>query len=193
MSDVGRGGASMRRVPAAERFAIVLAALVLLGLTFLFVLIAIDMVAAASGSSYSVWQHLGLAADSGDLIGLLFGGVIVGVLLAIAGRRLRDPVLRLNVADGVIVLRIGAVEQSLATSMSHDPDVLRADVRVRARRGHVRTSVVVLARPLTDQDRLRAEADTRMHAALCEAMGMSCPPLRLDVRSVPVNKLARYL
>ena len=193
MNDQGSDLALMRRVLPAERFAIVLAALVLAGLAFLFVLLTIDLVAAASRSAYSVWDHVGLRTGAGDRIGLLFAGVIVGILLTVAGLRLRDPVLKLNVPGGVIVLRVGAVEKSLVTSISHDPDVLRTEVRVRVRHGDLRTDVLVLARPLADVDRLRAQADTRMHDALCRAIGMRCPPLRLDVQSVPVSKLARYL
>jgi hypothetical protein len=193
VNEQGRALAPMRRVPPAERFAIVLAALVLAGLAFLFVLVTIDLVAAASGSAYSVWDHVGLPSGSGDRVGLLFAGVVVGVLLTVAGLRLRDPVLKLSLPDGVIVLRVGAVEKSLVTSISQDPDVLRTEVRVRVRRGDLKTEVLVLARPLTNVERLRAEADTRMHAALCRAIGMSCPPLRVDVHCVPVKKLARYL
>ena len=44
-----------RRIPPTERFAAVVAGVVLLGLTALFVLLAIDFVAAATGSDFSPW------------------------------------------------------------------------------------------------------------------------------------------
>lgn len=193
MSEQGRAWEPMRHVPRAERFAMVLAALVLLGVAFLFVLLTIDLIAAASGSSYSVWDEVGFSRSSGDLIALLFSGVVVGVLLTIAGMRLRDPVLRVTVSDGIVVLRAAAVEASLIGSMSGDPDVLRTSVQVRVSGSEVKTDVVVLLRPLADEQRVRTEAGMRMHAALCESMGMLCPPLHMEVQSVPVDRLARYL
>lgn len=182
-----------RRVPPAERFAAVLAGLVLLAATAFFVMLAIDLAAAASGSTFSPWRYLSVPADVPQRITMLVGTVVVGVLLMIAGLRLRDPLLRVDVPGGLVTVRAHAIERELEAALESDPDVLKTETRVRSRHGELRTEVQIVARPLADEARLRGEAGGRIRQALCDAAGLSCPRSEIDVRVARVRELARYL
>jgi hypothetical protein len=182
-----------RRIPPSERFAGVIAAVVLLAVTAFFVILAVDLGSAASGSSYDPWSHLGIPGGVEQRVALLVAAVVVGVLLIVAGLRLRDPLLRVTVPNGRVTVRAHAVEKELVAALAVDPDVLRSEARVHAHHGELEAQVVVFARPLSDDARLRAEAGERMQEALCAAVGLACARPQVEVRSVPVEHLARYL
>jgi hypothetical protein len=124
---------------------------------------------------------------------LLLAAMVVGGLLIVAGLRLRDPLLCVTVPDGRITVRSHAVEKELVAALAVDPDVLKTEARVHARHGRLEAQVVVFARPLADDARLRAEADERIQQALCDAVGLACPRPQVEVRGVAVEHLARYL
>lgn len=182
-----------RRMPPPERFATVLAAVSLLGATVFFVLLTIDLAAAASGSDYSPWSLLGIPAEPGKRIVLLLVCVVVGVLLAVAGLRLRDPLLSVRVPGGEVTVRASSIEQALNRALAGEPDVLRVTATVRSRHGELEADVEVLARPLADTVRLRDEALARLQEALCEAAGLTCSQPQVSVRAVSTGELARYL
>lgn len=182
-----------RRIPPTERFAAVLAGLVLLVATGFFVMLAVEFVAAASGSDFSPWASVPLPDDVPQRVALLAAAVIVGVLLMIAGLRLRDPLLRVDVPGGRVTVRSHAIERELAAAMAVDPDVLRTEARVRSRHGELHAQVDIVARPLADETRLRGEAGDRMQRALCDAAGLTCPRPRIEVRCARVRELGRYL
>lgn len=182
-----------RRIPPAERFATVLAGLVLLAATAFFVLLAIQFTAAATGSDFSPWSYLGVPDNAAQRIAVLVGLAVVGVLLVVAGMRLRDPLLRVDVPNGRVTVRAHAIEQEMASALADDPDVLRTDARVRSRHGELLAELDIVARPQADTDRLRAEAAERLQRALCDAAGLTCPRPQIDIRCARVAELARYL
>jgi hypothetical protein len=182
-----------RRIPPAERFAGVIAAVVLLVGTAFFIALAVDFGSAATGSDYDPWQHLGIPDGVAQRVALLVAGVVVGGLLIVAGLRLRDPLLSVKAPDGTITVRAHAVEKELVAALAADPDVLKTEARVQARHGELEANVVVYARPQSDEQRLRSEAAERMQHALCDAVGLTCARPQVDVRSVTVEHLPRYL
>lgn len=180
-------------MPPAERFATVLAGLLLLAAAVFFVLLAVRFTAAAIGSSFSPWSYIGVPGDPAQRVAVLVGVAVVGVLLMVAGMRLRDPLLRVDVPNGRVMVRAQAIEQELAATMADDPDVVRTDARVRSRHGELLAELEIVARPLTDTDRVRAEAAERMQQALCDAAGLTCPRPRIEVHCATVAELVRYL
>ncbi len=182
-----------RRIPPAERFAGVIAAVVLVAATVFFVALGADLGAAASGESYDPWGAIGIPDGVAQRVALLLMGIAVGALLMVAGLRLRDPLLRVAVPNGSVTVRAHAVERELVAALAADPDVLKTEAQVHARHGELEAQVVVFARPLADETRLRSEAARRMQQALCDAVGLACARPQVDVRSIAVEHLVRYL
>ena len=182
-----------RRTPPAERFAAVLAGMMLLGAAALSVLLTIEFAAAASGSKFSPWGHLGAPDELSQRVAVLVAVGVVGVLLMIAGLRLRDPLLRVDVPNGRVTVRAHAIEQELEASLASDPDVLGTEAHVQSRHGELHAELEIVARPQADEGRLRGEAAARMQQALCDAAGLTCSRPQITVRAVRIGELARYL
>jgi len=185
--------APTRRIPPTERFAAVVAGVVLLALTALFVLLAVDFVAAATGSDFSPWGLFPVPDGLGERIAILVGLGVVGVLLMVAGLRLREPLLRVDVPNGRVTVRAHAIELELEAAMAADPDVLETEASVRSKNGELCADLDIVARPDADTERLKREAAARLQERLCEAAGLVCPLPRISVRCVGVRELSRYL
>jgi hypothetical protein len=182
-----------RRIPPTERFAAVVAGVVLLALTALFVLLAIDFVAAATGSDFSPWGAFPVPDALGQRVAILAGLAVVGVLLMIAGLRLREPLLRVDVPHGRVTVRAHAIELELEAAMAADPDVLETEASVRSKNGELVADLGIVARPDADVDRIKRAAAARLQEKLCEAAGLTCPLPRISVQCVGVRELSRYL
>lgn len=182
-----------RRIPPTERFAAVVAGIVLFAIAAFLVVLAVELVARATGSDFTPREYFIVPDELWQRVAILVGVAIVGVLLMIAGLRLRDPLLRVEVPNGRVTVRAHAIELELREAMAEDPDVLQTDASVRSRRGELKAELDIVARPDADIDRLRREAAVRISEKLCDAAGLTCPMPRISVRCVGVHELTRYL
>jgi len=85
------------------------------------------------------------------------------------------------------------VQHAAAAALTQQPDVLRADVTVRRRRGALAGRVRVAARPLADAASVGAAVDTAIRAEVAGITGCSLAALDVRVRVVGVTQLKRYL
>ena len=178
---------------AAERFAAALAAVVLTAAVVVLVLLTIRFAAVASNSSYSPWHVLGIPADRGGRIGLLVIGLIVSLLVLAAGLRHRDPWLRFERDQGIVLVRAGALEDAIRAQVFADADVLRVSPRVRLHGRQVTVEVEVVARPMAERERLLALTENGARAAIMEGAGLPDVALRVHVDVVPARKVWVYL
>lgn len=181
------------RAAAADRFAAALAAVIFAAAGGALVFAAIRFVAVAVGSSYSPWQAIGVPAEHGGRIALLFLAFVVALLVLVAGLRRRDPLLRFELQDGAVLVRAGALEDAIRAELLSHPDVLRVSPRVRVRDGEVWAEVDVAVRPLADVGSLCALGVAGARAALCDGAGLPAGEPRVHVEAVRVRDLRKYL
>lgn len=181
------------RAASADRFAAVLAAVLAVAAAAALVLLAIRLVAVASGSAYSPWREMGLPNDHGGRIGLLLAALVVSLLLLAVGLHRHDPVLHFTSQEGEVRIRAGALEEAVLAEVTLHPDVLRADPRVRMRGGRPRVEVDVAARPMADARALRGLVEEAVNGVLCSTAGLPPVTLSVEVEAVGVGRLYRYL
>lgn len=181
------------RAATADRFASVLAAVILVAAGVALALLAVRLAAVASGSPYSPWGKFGVPVDHGGRIGLLLLAFVVSLLVLAVGLRQRDPVLRFASEEGDVVVRAGALEQLVRAELAAHPDVLRVAPRVRLRRGRLAAEVEIIARPLADATTLRGIGERAVRSALCDTAGLPPATSAVSVDVVSIRRLRMYL
>ena len=178
---------------AADRFAAALAAVILAAATTTLVFLTVRFAAVASDSGYSPWHLLGIPSDRGGRIGLLVVALVVSLLVLAAGLRHRDPLLRFERDEGTVLVRAGALEDTIRAEVLRDADVLRVSPRVRQQRRRVTVEVEVVARPMAERERLLELTQNGARAAIIEGVGLPeiAPQVHVDV--VPAHKIWMYL
>ena len=181
--------------PAAPGAATRYAAFVLLLVAGLVALLfAVRLTAAAFGWGFSPFDYLTGSGAHGLVAGVLVAGlVILGVLVWLV-LRYDDEVLWLASADGGVLVRTTGVAGPAgeAASGAH-PDVVRAEVWPRTRRGALSARVRVWARPMAVTGPIQTAVATAVGDELARLTGREPEAMDVRVKVLTVPQLKRYL
>jgi hypothetical protein len=178
---------------AADRFAAALAAVVLTAAAATLVLLTVRFAAVASSSGYSPWHVIGIPSDRGGRIGLLVIALVVSLLVLAAGLRHRDPLLHFERDEGTVLVRAGALEDAIRAEVLQDADVLRVSPRVRQHGRRVAVEVEVVARPMSDGDRLQTLSENGARMAITMGVGLPDVGPQVHVDVVSARRVWMYL
>ncbi len=151
------------------------------------------LVAAAFGCGFSPFAYLGLPQAYGWHVVLFAALVAVCVVLLFAVAWAGRDALWLAVAGGGVLVPEDAVVQLLREKTLAHPEVVRADVAVRARRGRPAAKLDVSLRPLVDGDAVAAELTSASREWLEDLTGVAGVEVRVSRRILKVKQLARNL
>jgi hypothetical protein len=156
-------------------------------------LFAVRLAAAAAGSAFSPFDHLGDPTAHASRAWLLAAFIVVLVVLVWLVLRHGEDTLWLPGESGGVLLPAAALARLAEQTACRHPEVVRAEASLRARKGAVRGTVRVYGRPLADPARLAAEVEPDVRGTLARVVGVAPDRLVVKPRILAVPQLKRYL
>jgi hypothetical protein len=165
----------------------------LVAASFVALLFAMRLTAAAFGCAFSPAKYLGIPADHAARAWLLAGVVVVLTVLVWLVLRHGEETLWLPGGGGGVLVPAAALARLAEDTACRHPEVLRAEAALRVREGAPGGAVRVYGRPLADPARLAAEVETAVRERLTRVVGVAPGRLVVRPRIVTVPQLKRYL
>jgi hypothetical protein len=156
-------------------------------------LFAVRLTAAALGSAFSPFPYLSLPAGHRERALLLIGALLLLGLLLWLVLRDGERSLWLATEQGGVLVPATALERLAEEAARRDPEVVRAEVHLRLRRGRLRGTLRVFGRPLADAARLAEGAGARARGAVEAVAGGQMEELTVRPRVLSVVQLKRHL
>jgi hypothetical protein len=156
-------------------------------------LFAVRLTAAAFGYHVSPFSYLGLPSNHVARAWLL--ALVVGMLATLVWLVVRhgQRMLWLSGAAGGVLAPAADLESLLAAAACRHPEVVRAQARVRIRRGTPTGTVHIFCRPLVDPAPVAADVGRDVRQELSDVTGREAAGLAVRPRVLTVRQLKRYL
>jgi hypothetical protein len=151
------------------------------------------LAAAALGWSFSPLESLGLPIEHGARAWLLVACVVALAVLMWLVLRADQETVRLAVDGGHVVVAVAALERAAERAAARHPEVVRAEARLRMRRGLLGGKVRAFCRPMSDSASIRGDVSMLVSAELAAATGTELGEIAVRPRVLGVGQLKRHL
>lgn len=156
-------------------------------------LFAMRLAAAAFGRDFSLFPYLSLPAGHAARAWLLALGIGVLAMLVWLVMRHGDRMLWLSGSTGGVLVPASDLEGLVEAAACRHPEVVRAQVQLRIRKGVLTGTLHILCRPLVDPAPVAADVGGAASHELSAVTGRETAELAVRPRVLAVGQLKRYL